>query len=283
MIFDRSSLLENHNFVKDIIEDINLPIREKEFRKKRIRNEVLNSCRKHEVTSPYFSYTHEIKSIQFLQKYFDKVKIQIDFKHKSGFDAEYEEYYIEFVSLTHGDKVKNGLKAYEGSGSFDYKKKLSIMVPLITQALQNKVENYDEFLNKNIIMNKPLIIFIGTGSLRRFYHPGENGIDFLRPLLGITDLQVVIQDNSIIEYKYAREEQIFKYNGSPIKVDYFSEKYKHLAAVLFFDSSDNDLYDDSNVYIFHNPFSDYKLNNKLLENFIQWEEVNGYMVCNKNL
>ena len=114
----------------NVINNMKIPLKEKQYRKKRMNDNLQNMISKNEVNVLYYSLLHEIKSYQFLKRFGD-IKVANDCEHEKGADFKFKHYHIECVSCSSGES-KEILNHYLTLSQFDYNKCLSYLYPRIT-------------------------------------------------------------------------------------------------------------------------------------------------------
>lgn len=135
----------------DILNDSNLDVNEIEDKKNKLNdwlNEMINT---NKLNNYYYSLAHEIKSYKFLEKMGNLVMAK-DTRNEKGPDFRLNNYKIECVCCSSGDVDNNGLENYRLNENqkevvFDYNKLLEILLPRITQALNEKSDKFRKYIN----------------------------------------------------------------------------------------------------------------------------------------
>ena len=155
----------NENYFKElnkelinILDNSNLIPKEKTFRKRNLNLKLLNMLNDKKIDNHYLSLAHEIKSYDFLKKY-GCIKMAEDSKNQTGPDFKINNYNIECVCCSSGQTNKNGLDNYRFSENrksmlIDYNKLLEILLPRITQELNEKSKKFQNYIDKRYITKK---------------------------------------------------------------------------------------------------------------------------------
>ena len=196
----------------NVINNMKIPLKEKQYRKKRMNDNLQNMISKNEVNVLYYSLLHEIKSYQFLKRFGD-IKVANDCEHEKGADFKFKHYHIECVSCSSGES-KEILNHYLTLSQFDYNKCLSYLYPRITSSLNEKSIKFKKYINDGIINEKdPCIIFLSLGDIEMNFILSNKmyGFDFLDILVSKGPQTLHIDENFKLKYKdYSYRNEIFK-------------------------------------------------------------------------
>lgn len=248
---------ENHKAM-ELLETMEIPDKEKLYRKRRINLKFHEMLSKNEISVLYFSLLHELYSYNFLKNY-GFVNIALDCNHDEGPDFKLKDYYIECVCSSQGDIKANGLEQYDNIiDVFNYNKLLNILYPRITSSLNEKANIFKKYINDKIIKpNDPCIIFLSLGNTRRHFILAKYGFDFLDILISKGDMFLKIdpKSNKCIGSGYNHKEHFFKNSNPdiPIKTNFFIDN-KHISAIIISTARFGENYDETNTFMFLNPY-----------------------------
>ena len=260
----------------NVINNMKIPLKEKQYRKKRMNDNLQNMISKNEVNVLYYSLLHEIKSYQFLKRFGD-IKVANDCEHEKGADFKFKHYHIECVSCSSGES-KEILNHYLTLSQFDYNKCLSYLYPRITSSLNEKSIKFKKYINDGIINEKdPCIIFLSLGDIEMNFILSNKmyGFDFLDILVSKGPQTLHIDENFKLKYKdYSYRNEIFKNNdiNKPIPTNFFiNQDNDHISAIIITTANFEDNYDESNTFLFLNPYATTKIKVKDFYSMFYWK------------
>lgn len=271
----------------EIIENSNMSLKEKKFRRQRLICSYKDL--KNKTGSSFYTFTHEIKSLNFLCKY-DDVKINEDSKSVPGCDYIYKEkYQIECVCSSGGNIIENGLCHFRGSGIFDGNKKETILLTRLTSSLLDKKRKYEtDVINNYINKNKPYIIFLSLGELREKYPRPHKYYGFMlnKILMGVDHpfISLDMQTGKRGEEGFTYKKEIIKHNDSSVPCNIFkNQEYSNISAILYTNARSLEEYNSDNTFLFINPFAKNKVKIKDFKGITYWNfNQEGFYVPRKN-
>ena len=265
-----------------------LPSDEINFRMERLKHaESLPGSQISIISDSYYSLTHEIKALQFLNS-FGKVCVANDSHHQAGCDYVLnEKYQIECVCSTAGDAGTNGLAqfcVYNTLGKLiDYGKKEILLYSRLTSSLRDKKEFYNKHIHAGTMSSSlPYIIFLGLGPLSQemMIDLGMNGIELTGILLGKGNPTITInpETQEIVGEGYAFRPQIEKWNHQLIDSAIFcNPEYTGISGILFSSADLYEEYTNQNTWLFTNPYAINKITKKDFRNLTYWAADRGMM------
>ena len=260
----------------NVINNMKISLKEKQYRKKRMNDNLQNMISKNEVNILYYSLLHEIKSYQFLKR-LGGVKVANDCEHEKGADFKFKNYHIECVSCSSGAN-KEILDHYLTLSFFDYNRCLSYLYPRITSSLNEKSIKFKDYINDGIIKEKaPCIIFLSLGDIRSNFILSNKmyGFDFLDILVSKGYETLHIDENLKLKYKdYGYRNEIFKNNNinKPIPTNFFiNQNNAHISAIIITTAYFGEDYDESNTFLFLNPYAKNQIKVKDFNKMFYWK------------
>lgn len=279
MITINGPLFAEHTaMLLNILDNSSIDKKEKEYRKEELLSIYNKMKSENKIYNKYYNISHEIRSLEFLSQY-DNMKIALDHKSQKGCDFKiYDNFEIECVCSSSGNEKLNGLDQFRGSGVFDCNKKERIILSRLTQSIKEKKDFYYEHIKDNSIdPNSPYIIFLGLGNLTYGMFTGTFGFVLNKILFGVGHdvLLLNLKTNKIEKTKYSHNDVIINHNGSDIDCNIFCNKdYECISAIIFGTESLESNYNNSNTFLFINPYAKNKINANKFKNMIYWKAQN---------
>lgn len=274
-------LKELTNDLVEVMRKNNLPEKEIEYRAERLLKaaEALPApCEA--IYSKYYDTAHEIRCLQFLNKY-GSVHMALDSKKEAGCDFTINgRIQVECICCSPGKSEENGWADYLRTESQwvmrDAKTAESFILSRITNALSKKREFYYDHIRKGTVCkDKPYVVFIALGSLYTKALFGDTGLSVLRILFGV--------DNEIINYDgscdklyfdgYSYSEKMKKWNGAQIdSALFYMKEYSCISGVIVTTSGIDTSYPESETWLFTNPYAINRLTEDDLNGMPSWRE-----------
>ena len=280
-------LFNNHmSMLFKIIRNNNIDPDEIEVKKETIKKEFISMLKKREITSRFYNLSHEIRCLEFLNKY-GNLQIAKDSKSKPGCDFILNnDIQIEAVCCSRGDEKINGLNKIPESGIIDNIPKEKILLSRITTAIDTKIDFYEDHKNKSIDSRKPYVIFIGLGNLTYGMMRQNYGFELNKVLCGVEYAQILIDSKTNKQigsnFSYRESFSITKYNEENnskevnIPCIYFNKpEFNVVSAIIYSNASLESNYNETNTFIFLNPWAKNKLKIKEFPNVYYWEMNNS--------
>ncbi len=175
--------------------------------------------------------------------------------------------YIECVACTKGDSESNTVPEMHCTKYPDLiclqETPTDKMILRITSVIQDKAITQYDWWKKKSRLNKdaPFIIAINTGDLGH----SQTGL-ILKALFGMGNLRI----NRNGERGHERKDNIPKWNGSPISVNYFTaSEYNFISGILWSDKYILNMEENDNFILVNNPYAINPIN---MNDFLFWEQ-----------
>ena len=255
-------------------------------RKDNIKKEFIDMIKNKTITTKFYDLSHEIRCMDFLNK-FGNLKIAKDSKSEAGCDFILNDsVQIEAVCCSRGDEITNGLNKIPEFGVIDYNLKERILLSRITSAINAKIDFFQDHKNKTIDPKKPYVIFIGLGNLTYGMITQDYGFELNKILCGVEYPRILIdpKTNKQIgsDYSYRESFDIIKYNENnesrqvSIPCMYFNKiEFAVVSAIIYSNASLENNYDETNTFIFLNPYAKNKLKIRTFPNVYYWNMDNS--------
>lgn len=280
---DIKLLYENLNDLTSLLDSFEMSNEEKEYRKNNLWRGYEDSIVI--VDNKYYDFSHETRSIVFLNKISSNVVISSDSKSEVGCDITMDNIYkIECVCCHQGDTKINELCDYLVVNKIvDGKKKEDIVLSRITQAIEEKKKKYHDYKEKGILLDSDVfIIFIGLGELSYYQSFGENSIDFNKVLFGADQISYTIdlKRETIIDAGYTQRKKMIVCKTKDnidrevsINCNLFSDNnYSFISGIILSTAELNESYTFENTIMFINPLAKNKIDISNFGNIRYWCE-----------
>lgn len=291
------SLFKDHMTIIDTIvnKNLHLDFQEINYRKDNIYKEYEYMKSNNTVTGKFYELSHELRCINFLKNY-GELYISKDSKHEAGCDFKLNsDIQIEAVCCSHGNEDINGLSKLPKIGVINYTQKEAILLSRLTSSINEKISFYDaHVVNKSIDSTKPYVIFIGLGNLTYYMKNYNYGFELNKILCGVSHPYFTYcrETNSFsgLNYSYTSQITIEKYdkNNIPrtveIPTNYFCTPDKScISAIIYSNANLESIYDETNTFIFLNPYAKNKMKIRNFKNLYYWKiDKEGNYVLRKN-
>ncbi len=260
----------------DILDKSKMNEKEKNYRKNELIKIYEEMKKTNTINNKYYNLSHEIRSLEFLQKY-ENLRIAQDHSHKAGCDFKiYDNYEIECVCSSSGQEETNGLNQFHGSDFFDYNKKENIILTRLTSSIKDKLIFYHNHLNNgSISSNKnPYIIFLGLGNLKFAMFPGKFGFVLNKILFGVghENMHINKKTNKVEEYGYSHNNVIYNHNNKEINCNIFCDtNYDCVSGIIFSTAKLDEHYTKDNTFLFINPFAKNPIYANKFSDLVYWK------------
>ncbi len=277
-------LFKDHMSIIDNIINQNkiINIDEMSYRKLIITKEYNDMLINKVPTIRFYQLSHEIRCVGFLTKY-GTLHIASDQNDEPGCDFTLNNnIQIEAVCCSLGNQSINGLDKIPKTGVIDYNHKEKILLSRITSSITEKVNFYKERVNKSIDDNKPYVIFIGLGELTYGMINFDYGFELNKILCGVSYPYLTYdrESNSFsgLCYSYNKEIYVEKFNnegvGRNVEIPlmfFCNPENEFVSAIIYSTASLESEYNDSNTFIFLNPYAKNKLKTNYFKNVYYWK------------